>query len=73
MIPSLLQLLFMQYYPYHSSFYLYSILVITPASIYAVLFSSLQHLFIQYSFHHSSFYMQYSFITPASIYTVFFS
>src|SRR6218665_2094585 len=68
MIPSLLQLLFMQYYPYHSSFYLYSILVITPASIYAVLFSSFQLLLIQYCFHHSSIYL-YSilFITPASI------
>src|SRR6218665_1370657 len=40
----------MQYSFHHSSFYLCSILFITPASTYAVFFSSLQLLFIQFSF-----------------------
>ena len=53
----------MQYSFHHSSFYLCSILFITPASTYAVFFPSLQLLFIHFSLHQSSFCMptQYSF------------
>jgi len=46
-ILSSLQLLFMQYCFHHLSFYLYSFLFITLASIYVVLSSSLQLPFIQ--------------------------
>ena len=55
----------MQYSFHHSSFYLCSILLITPTSIYAIFFSSLQLIPMQHSFHHSSFY-SYNFLLRSS-------
>src|SRR6218665_3780925 len=54
----LLQLLFMQYSFHYSSFYLYSILFITPPPFYAVLLSLIQLklILLRYSFCQSSMY-----------------